>query len=135
MAIIEWSDSYSLGIFDVDSQHKKLVTLVNDLHSAMKNGQSKEIIGNIIGALIAYTRVHFSTEEKLLEQFSYENTNEHKMEHQNFVNQVADFKHKFDNNELGLSIQVMNFLSDWIIKHINGSDTKYVPFLKSQGVR
>jgi len=38
-------------------------------------------------------------------------------------------------NEVGLTIEVMDFLKGWLGKHILGSDKRYGPFLNAQGMR
>ena len=59
----------------------------------------------------------------------------HKCEHEQLTQTVLDFQSKFQKNEVGLTIEVMNFLKDWLCQHILGSDKKYGPFLNAQGVR
>ena len=58
----------------------------------------------------------------------------HKAEHERFTNAVLDFQSKFRRNEIGLTIDAMEFLKDWLSKHILGSDQRYAPFLNAQGV-
>ncbi len=59
MALFNWSEEYSVNVNGLDNQHKKLVDLINELHSAMKEGKSKEVLGKIIEELISYTKFHF----------------------------------------------------------------------------
>ena len=71
MAFIEWSEKLSIGIKVIDDQHKKLIEQINILHSAMREGKAKEVVGAILEELRAYTKYHFSNEEKAFERYNY----------------------------------------------------------------
>jgi len=133
--LFPWSDTYSVNIGIIDSQHKNLVSIVNELHHAMITGQAKQELGKILSNLIRYTQVHFKTEETFMESHHYPDYANHKSQHEQLTKTVLDFQSKFQKNEVGLAIEVMDFLKDWLGKHILGTDKKYTPFLNSKGVR
>jgi hemerythrin len=133
--LFPWSDTYSVNIGIIDMQHKNLVSIINDLHQAMAAGHGKDQLGKILSNLIKYTQVHFKTEEKFMESHHYPEYESHKSEHDHLTKTVLDFQRKFQMNEIGLTIQVMEFLKDWLSKHILGCDKRYSPFLNAQGVR
>jgi len=135
MAFINWDDSFSVNVTEIDRQHQKLVAMINDLSDAMKQGKGKEVLGKIINALIDYTATHFKTEEKYFNQFGYPETVSHKKEHTAFVQNVSDFKDKFENEKITLSIEIMNFLSNWLRSHIKGVDKKYSQFFNEKGLK
>jgi hemerythrin len=135
MALIQWNNNLSVGIAEIDSQHQRLVKLIGDLNEAMRVGKGKEITGKIINDLTNYTLTHFATEEKYFAQFGYPDTNAHKDEHLKFVQKVSAFKKDFEESRVGITIPIMNFLSDWLKNHIMGSDKKYGPFLIENGLK
>jgi hemerythrin len=135
MPLIQWNSSLSVGISLIDSQHQKLVGMINDLDDAMRQGKGKDVLGKLVRGLVAYAVTHFQTEEKYFDQFGYPETAPHKQEHAAFTRKVAEFQAGFEAGTLGLSMQVMNFLSDWLQNHIKGIDKKYSPFLVAQGVK
>jgi hemerythrin len=135
MALIQWNDSFSVGVVEIDKQHQKLVGMINDLNDAMRQGKGKDVLGKIIKGLIGYAETHFRTEEKYFDQFGYPDANNHKKEHSDFVMKVAEFKDGFDRRKLGLSIEVMSFLSKWLQNHIKGVDKKYGPFFNEKGLK
>ncbi len=132
--LFPWKDTYSVNIGIVDSQHKILVGLINELHQAMMTGTAKEQLGKILTNLIKYTQGHFQAEEGLMQSKQYPDLVNHKAEHQQFKQTIVDFQTKFQKNEIGLTSEVMDFLKDWLIKHIMGVDKKYGPYLNSKGV-
>ena len=133
--LFTWEDSFSVNIGVIDMQHKKLVSMVNDLHQAMMEGSGKDKLGSILSNLVGYTRGHFTTEERLMRTHAYPDFLAHKSEHEHLTRTVMDFQRRFLSNEVGLSVEVMEFLRDWLVKHILGSDKKYSPFLIAKGVR
>ena len=132
--LFHWSEIYSVKIGIVDMQHKNLVNLVNELHDSMRAGHAREKLGQILSNLIKYTQTHFATEERLLQSHSYPEYSQHKAEHDNLTATVVDLQRKFQRTEVGLTVEVMEFLRDWLVKHIQGSDKKYAPFLNTKGV-
>ena len=135
MAIFQWDASYSVKVAEIDEQHKKIVGMINALDDAMRQGKGKEVMSNIITELIRYTATHFATEEKYFAQLNYPDTEAHKKEHSDFVKKVTDFKQGFQTGKLGLTIQVMNFLTDWLKTHIKGTDQKYSAFFNQHGIK
>jgi hemerythrin len=132
--LFTWEDSFSVNIGVIDMQHKKLVSMVNDLHQAMMEGSGKDKLGSILSNLVGYTRGHFTTEERLMRTHAYPDFLAHKSEHDHLTEKVMDLQRGFRSNEVGLTIEVMEFLKDWLRDHILGSDKKYSPFLNAKGV-
>lgn len=134
MALITWSDAYSVNVAEIDQQHKKLVAMINDLNDAMKQGKGKDLLGGIVNDLIRYTATHFKTEESYFDRFGYPEADSHKEAHAAFVQKVSEFKAGFETKKLSLTIEVMRFLSDWLTGHIQGTDRKYGPFFNANGL-
>ncbi|MDD5758093.1 MAG: bacteriohemerythrin [Desulfobulbaceae bacterium] len=134
MPIMSWSDSYSTGVAEVDRQHKKLIDLINSLHDAMTKGQAKAVLGKILGELVSYCASHFAMEEKLFDTHGYPEAADHKDKHQKMTAKVLALQSQFEQGKATITLDVMNFLQQWLDKHILGTDKKYGPFLNSKGV-
>ena len=135
MSLLAWSNMFSVGVKDIDDQHKKLVELANSLNDAMKAGKGKEAMGEILSELVTYTVTHFTFEERLMEKHKYPLSPQHKQEHQDLVKTVGEFKAKFEHGDVTLTSEVMSFLRDWLTKHIMNSDKMFGKDLNSKGVR
>ncbi|MFN3505075.1 MAG: bacteriohemerythrin [Caldimicrobium sp.] len=129
MPFMEWSDRLVTGVKEADEQHKKLVGLINDLYDAMKAGKGKEVTDKILDELVKYAGYHFNTEETLMSKYAFPEFAIHKSEHEAFKAKIKEFLDKKAKGEATLSIEIMTFLKDWLIKHIMGTDKKYGPFL------
>ena len=132
---MEWSSGYSVNVAEIDKQHKELFRLINKLSAAMKERRAKDVLAAIINDLISYTGTHFLYEEKLFDKLRYSETAEHKKEHKDFVKQVTDFKKGFDEGRLMVSLEIMKFLQDWLVKHIKGTDKKYSKFFNDNNIK
>jgi hemerythrin len=135
MAHITWNDSMSVQIAEIDKQHQCLIELVNRLHDSMKAGQGNAIIGAILSDLLNYTNFHFNTEEKYFQQYGYPEYLRHKMQHDELTKQAKALNESHIKGKLTITIEVMNFLRDWLKTHIMESDKKYASFLCGKGLK
>ena len=135
MALISWSSMLSTGISEQDTQHKKLIDLINQLNDAMQAGHGNDVMGKVLSELVNYTVFHFGYEEKLMAQHKYEDTPAHKVEHAKFVQTAGDLKKKFDSGSAVISVEIMNFLRDWLTNHIMKTDKKLGQALTKLGVK
>ena len=131
---MSWTDKYSVGIAAIDQQHKKLIDLINTLHEAMSKGQAKAVLEKTLGELVNYCASHFAMEEKLFDTHGYPDTADHKDKHQKMTAKVLALQSQFQQGKAMITMDVMDFLQQWLDKHILGTDMKYGPFLKGKGV-
>jgi len=135
MGLFVWNDSYSVGVAQLDTQHKKLISMLNDLQQAMQKGEGKNVMAGIIEQLINYSVTHFEHEEKYMVSTKYPDYAAHKAIHNDFASKVLEFQKKFKDGSLTLSVSVMNFLTDWLRDHIKGIDRKYTAHFNSNGLK
>ena len=133
--LITWSDQYSVGIASIDTEHQKLVELINTLHAAMMAGTAKDAVIKTLESLASYTVTHFSREESLMQQHGFRGYANHKAEHEKLVSRLNDLRRDVRGGKLAASLDVMTFLKRWLLEHIAGSDQKYSSHLQSCGVR
>ncbi len=134
MAFMTWTDKLSVGVDTLDQQHKVLIETLNDLHAAMMKGQARAVAGKILNDLVKYTVDHFAAEEAMMEQAQYPALASHRLAHRELTKQVGDYVARFEKGDITLSVTLLNFLSDWLTKHIQGEDQKYGPCMHEHGV-
>jgi hemerythrin len=136
MPLMTWTEKMSVGVKVLDDDHKKLVSMLNELHDGLQAGHGKEALGKILDGLINYTKIHFGREEQFFSKTAYADSAAHKKEHDELTRQVIDVQQKYKSGAVStLSLEVMNFLKNWLIQHIQGSDKKYGPHLNAQGIQ
>ena len=113
---IDWSDKYSVGIESIDEQHKKLINLINTLQT-----------------IVDYTKTHFIYEEWLMREYGYPDFEAHKAQHQKMIDKVNDLLAAYEKNPESAMKDALDFLKQWLIRHINGTDKQYSKYLLSNG--
>ena len=133
MSLITWDDSYTVRVKRFDDDHKRLFSLVNELHDAMKAGVGGKIMQQVVQELADYTRYHFSGEEALMEETQYPAVGAHRSQHREFVKKVEQFQRDLKAGAVGQSVAVTAFLKDWLINHIQRTDHDYSIHLNANG--
>lgn len=134
MSLIIWNNALSVNIRNIDLQHQRLVDMINKLHESMKKRESNSVLSAILNDMVAYTLVHFKSEEDLFEKYGYPAWLEHKREHEQFIKKVEEFVSEFKSGNKILSIEVLNFLTGWLSQHIKIQDKAYTNFLNDKGI-
>jgi methyl-accepting chemotaxis protein len=132
--LIKWGPEFQLGIESIDLQHKRLVSLINQVYAEFGAANNQKTIKKILDELVDYTAYHFGHEETIFSKISYKDTPEHIAQHRKFVDQVVSFKKEFDAGSVGLSFDLINFLKNWLLNHILKTDKKYVVAFKDKNV-
>jgi len=132
---VTWKDEYSVGIERIDKDHKKLISLINDLETAVHYHVGDEFERKALEALVAYTQTHFKLEEELMQQHEYADYEAHKGQHDQMISNVEVYLRDYDKQGHKVLGKIANYLKLWLIEHINGTDRKYVPHLRARGVK
>ena len=135
MPLITWGPKLEIGIGIIDSQHRRLVDLINELHEAIQEGRGADLVGKTLNGLIDYTHTHFTTEQELLKEHNYEDYKLHCREHRIFTDQIEIYRDRLDAGSLRISADVMEYMRGWMLTHIGSSDRAYMKTLKDAGVR
>ena len=133
--LVSWSDKLSVGVDSIDAQHKVLVGMINELNRAMRDKQSQSAMLKIVQGLGEYVVSHFGYEEKLFAKHGYPEAEGHVEIHRQFIAKVQEFQNALASGKATVSIDVLQFLKDWLVEHIMGTDKQYSQFLVARGVK
>ena len=127
MAYFAWADDMVIDHGPIDEDHRHLVDLVNQLHTATSEGRGIEIVETILNTLIDYTKGHLQREEAFMSSLHYPKLEQHKVYHDKFTVQIDGLKEKFDAGSITVAAQLSTVLRDWFSIHIrrNDKDIKY----------
>lgn len=126
MVFIKWSKALSVGIPEIDEQHKILVKLVNTMHDK----KSKKNMGDVLNELMSFVRVHFTTEEGYFKRWSYPFASEHIAEHEKLTAKAISFSNRFEKEGAEMIPELTLFLKDWFENHLKVHDFKYARYFK-----
>lgn len=123
--IIPWNDNFLTGIKQIDSQHKKLVEIINTLATSFAYNSHELNIDIIFDELIDYTIYHFDSEEKIWKKYfkNSRSKKEHEEKHKNFVDELKkliDLQKQKPIEEI--AEKTLDFLVQWLVSHILESD-------------
>ncbi|MDD4911544.1 MAG: bacteriohemerythrin [Sideroxydans sp.] len=128
MSYLHWSDDLNTGISVIDSQHRRIVDLINQLNTSNDSGDHEKI-NAVLAELIDYTLSHFAFEEELQLKAEYPFFKAHKRVHEVFAKRIAQFQIRANNGE-NVATEVLSLLRIWLVNHIKGDDRDYVDIVK-----
>jgi hemerythrin len=134
MSMFAWKDSYSIGVAEIDGQHRRLFRLADELHSAMNSGKGNTVVEPVLHNLIDYTKTHFAAEERMMQRCNFPEYVAHKAQHDEMTKKVLQLQSHLRAGKGVITIDILQFLSTWLRQHIGGSDRKYVPFVAGKAV-
>lgn len=128
---MQWADSLSVGVREIDNQHKELIAQINKLLQAMGQGKGRDEIGKVVKFLEDYVVQHFAAEEKYMSKYGYPQSGSHKAEHLAFTRDFASLKKEYEKEGATgqVVIQVQRRVGDWLISHIGKIDKSLGAFL------
>lgn len=135
MPLMTWNNTLSVGVIEMDLQHKRLIDMLNQLFDAMSTGQGAEVLKPVLGGLVQYTVTHFANEERYMKQFNYPDFARHKEEHDALTQKANELKNRLDKGQSMLSVETLTFLKTWLNTHIQGTDKKYSEFFNQNGLK
>ncbi|WIV10652.1 bacteriohemerythrin [Proteiniborus sp. MB09-C3] len=132
--IFKWKDNFSIGIEEIDKQHKRLFEIGGEIYNLaiLKDGQDHydEII-RLLNSLKDYTVYHFGFEENLMKKYNYEDIEKHKGQHDKFIEKLNEIETQdIDSRQKKVVLDILDFVINWISSHILGSDFKYKDIIK-----
>lgn len=133
--LVQWRKQLSVGNEEIDRQHKRLINLINEMYNSLVTGRGKDTIRWVMDELVDYTKTHFGYEESFMAKIEYPYIAEHLHEHEGLTEQVLELSRRsmLPDVEMGLVLETLNFLKDWLMRHIIASDLKCIKYAKSEG--
>lgn len=129
-------DVYSVNVALIDEQHKRLFEIgsqIYELTDDYSEYDNYDSIVKLIDELAKYTMYHFKTEEDLFEKYAYGDIENHKAEHQKFLEKLDQVDlDQIESDQEKVIKDILMFVFQWIMDHIRVTDSKYVDFLKEK---
>jgi len=134
MEEIIWQDKFSVGVTEMDAQHKQLIAMINQLITEQKTLTTPETIANLLTEMIDYSREHFRAEEYLMSEYGYDRKDKQVQLHEDFIQKTQEF---CSANGIGpniLSVALLEYLQTWLMDHILKEDMQYKAFFADKDV-
>lgn len=121
----EWTDDYSVGIKEIDAQHKRLFDIINNFYEAFIQGKADLVVSETLDELLLYTRYHFKSEETLMKEYDLPDITAHQRKHREFEDEIMKRIDDLKRKDGKVHYKTMNYLKDWLLGHILGMDKNY----------
>ncbi len=135
-----WKEELELGIESIDNQHKKLLEIGNRIYKLIEEhnegDDNYDEIVNVIGQLKDYTVYHFSNEENLFKEIGYEQADNHKRVHDEFIDYLKSISlDEVDQNQKQFLEDLLVKVVQWVFNHILREDYLYKDFMIMKGIK
>ena len=135
MLFLEWKDSYNIGVKEIDNQHRGLFDIISKLFNSRQYEPDGKYFFLTLNKFMEYAQVHFSTEERYMQEAQYPKFAEHQHEHELFIAQVSRLIQDVEKKEPETEDKTLYFLKDWYIAHILGTDRDLEKTLQAKGFK
>ncbi len=130
----QWKDEYTVNIKVIDEQHQKFLSIINELKVVINEGSCKENVSGIFFQIAYLIDHYFIQEEIYFNDLKYPNFEQHKIEHNSFIDRIIKFQKDLENNKPDLCLEIYHYLEEWFDEHILKYDKEAVEYLKNSGI-
>lgn len=123
MGIIEWDERFVLNIEEIDSQHKQLITLINNFSRAVRDNDLHQV-SKLLNELRKYAFFHFSTEEEYMEKINFKELDIHTEQHSVFIADLLKTITRINSGKPVKLEKIIDYLEAWVFNHILIEDRK-----------
>lgn len=124
MALLQWKDSYSVGIAAVDHEHREMIDLINRLHDALTAGAGALTVAGFLGEIYKAISAHFALEERFMREHDYDQLKEHKQDHERLLDEIRDIMESYEADPAGSSRRLSAQLEAWFTIHSKTHDSR-----------
>ena len=133
--MLEWNDKFSMGISIIDEDHKKFIDILNKAIFAKEHNDNPEEVKEVLYRITNYAFNHFLTEEAFMIEFDYPDYKSHKEEHSAFSEKMTEYCNRVNEGDCHISNELVEYLKQWIVNHIQVTDRQYVDCFKKNGLK
>lgn len=138
MGNITWGPTYSVDVKMIDLQHQKLFSILNtlydEIHGKSNDKATMPIVEDTLLDLKTYVQFHFAEEAKYFKKFQYEKTEEHNAQHSFYEKKINELYERYLGGEANMENEIIDFLDEWILNHINIADKEYTKCFHDHGL-
>ncbi len=126
MPFYQWTEYMSVGIPRLDSDHRALIGLINRLHDGLRSEDDADALVGVFDSLIAYAKLHFAREEKVMEACGYPEVEAHRAEHARFTDRIYELRDRYTGEPATTATgDLLEYLKAWLNHHILIQDMAY----------
>jgi hemerythrin-like metal-binding protein len=129
---MEWSSNLDVGVQNMNKEHQQLLSIMNKLYDRHQEKAPLIELKSLMNDLANYTVKHFQDEEAYFDSIGFPDADKHKLIHKDLLTKFGTHRSNFEASGT-LDQSFFLFLKMWLSAHIQGIDSKYGVFAKTQG--
>lgn len=128
-----WSEeTMSIGLPAIDADHRRLLELINEVEDVALQRSPTDVIERVLAQLAQYVSYHFRREEEMMAKAGFPGLPAHELLHEEFSDRVCQLTAQyFTDANLADAKEILDFLSNWLIVHIQNRDPEFVSWVKA----
>lgn len=124
MSLIAWDEKFSIGIAEVDHEHRELIGLVNETYDRLMRPGSEGAVLEFLGEIYARISAHFALEEQLMRVEHYDRYGEHKADHERLLDDIRDIMDDYEDDTDFDETRFAQRLQTWFTEHFRTHDAR-----------
>ncbi len=131
---LDWDESLSVGIPEIDAEHQHFMRLINELNEAIVGRMGEEEIKSRMQSILEDAAAHFAHEEALFREWNYPDAEAHAGRHAEITRALHEIMMRFEHDgleyeliEAGLKVKAA------LIEHLLSEDMKYRDYCCASG--
>lgn len=130
---ISWSDSLSVGVPEMDEEHRQFIARVSELNKAIIECEDKISVGSRMQLMLAQAAEHFAHEEVLMAQSGFPQLAAHRAKHAELTAQFDRVMREFEETELSFVWALKGLtIKQRLVEHLLHEDLKYRDFMRAR---
>jgi len=130
MVLIEWRESFRVGVPAVDTEHRELIELINETYARVRADEPDSTILDFLGEIYARIAAHFALEERLMREQNYDQYEDHKADHERLLDEIRDIMDEYEDGILVSEEDLSRRLETWFTEHFRTRDARLHKFLR-----
>jgi hemerythrin-like metal-binding protein len=132
--VFRWLSDYEVGVPEIDREHQGLFAIAERFHLALREGHGKQVLESHLDQLLDYACHHLAHEEALMQKIVYPHYREHCRQHEDLRIRLDELKERASAGEVSMTIEVMQFIMEWLKCHTTTSDRRIGSYMRKHGL-
>jgi hemerythrin-like metal-binding protein len=130
---LKWTEFLSVGVPEMDREHREFLSLANALNQAIVDCKDKATVLRLMQAILAQATAHFKSEEELLVNCRYPDRAVHAAKHLQVTQQISRVMQEYQESAVGFVAALKGLhIIQLLIDHLLKEDMKYRDFLRAR---
>ena len=130
---IRWNHALSVGVPEIDEEHRQFIARVNDLNQAIIECRDKPAVERLLDLMLMEAAHHFWHEQRLLTQWKYPGWAAHAAKHAQLTAQFDRVMKEFEQADVSFTWALKGlYIKQLLVDHLLQEDMKYRDFLRAR---